>query len=453
VPHPKLWSIESPDLYRLVTTLKVGGQEVDRYETPFGIRTAQFDPDRGFLLNGKVVKLHGFCDHQQHAGVGAAVPDALWDWSIKKMKETGCNAIRMSHNPAPPTFLDACDRLGMLVMDEQRLFSSGKEGLDQLESMVRRDRNHPSIVIWSAGNEEFGLQSSDTGAAIAETLQRRFHELDPTRKVTFAASNGGVNVGINKVIDVRGVNYLILFDARLDLPTDKTMPHDATPEEYHKNHPNQPIVGTEETDMPDEGQPADYANQGRVPHWKFIADHPWFSGAFIWTGFNYYGEDKWPQVAARYAALDLCGFPNSGYWFYRQAWTGQPPQPAPESKGPASAIQLEPDRFAIRADGEDVTVVNVSLLDKKKHLVSTASNRLTFSISGPGKILGLGNGDPDSHELAGGTQHSAFKGHAQALVLATKTPGTISLTVKSRDFPQSTVFITSGACAPRPGVP
>jgi beta-galactosidase len=453
VENPKLWSTDAPYLYRLVTVLTVDGREVDRYETPFGIRTVQFDPDRGFLLNGKVLKICGFADHEQRGEVGPAVPDALWDWSIKELKKTGCNAIRMAHNPAPPAYLDACDRLGMMVLDEQRLFSSSQEGLDQLQSMVRRDRNHPSIILWSAGNEEFTLQSSDTGEAIARTLQRNFHELDPTREVTFAASNGGVFSGINKVIDVRGINYLILFDKNLGLPLDKIAPRDPTPEEYHKHHPAQPIIATEETDMPDEGQPASYVNQGREIHWKFIAEHPWLSGAFIWTGCNYYAEDKWPHIAAPFSAMDLCGFPNPGYWFFRQAWTGQAPPPKPPPAGPAAAIQFQPDRLIIRADGEDLSVVNVAIVDAKGQLVPTAGNRLTFSISGPGKILALGNGNRDCHELAVGNRHSASEGHAQVLVQASRQPGTILLGATAKGCSPGNVRIVTEACAPRPYAP
>ena len=448
VASAKLWSIETPHLYRLVTTLTVGDAEVDRYETPFGIRTIAFDPDRGFLLNGQPVKIKGFCDHMQHAGVGVAVPDALWYWRLKKMKEEmGANAIRMSHNAPPPAFLDACDRMGVLVLDECRLFSTGPEPMDQLRSLVRRDRNHPSVILWSAGNEENGLQSGETGLAMIETMQREFHRLDPTRKVTFAASNGGITSGINQVIDVRGINYQNLFDAKLRQPRDRNAPRDPTIEAYHKNHPLQPIIGTEETSET-------AAKDGGW--WKYIAEHPWYSGAFIWTGFAYYGEsEKWPDVISPFGAVDLCGFPRESYWFYRKAWLGKD-RPVEVSGSVPAAFDVVPDRTAIHADGEDVAVVNISIVDSAKRLVETANNPLVFSISGPGKIIGVGNGNEASHEPDKANRRNAFRGHAQVLVQSTKEAGTIQLTVYGMDakmLAPTSISIVTKPCTARPSIP
>ena len=153
VEAPELWSIESSQLYKLVAVLEASGKEIDRDEVTFGIRTIHFDVNKGFFLNGKPVKIKGTCNHQDHAGVGTALPDSLQDFRIRRLKEMGSNAYRTSHNPPTPELLDACDRLGMLVMDETRMFSSGPEGLSELERMVCRDRNHPSVVIWSIANE------------------------------------------------------------------------------------------------------------------------------------------------------------------------------------------------------------------------------------------------------------------------------------------------------------
>ena len=445
VANPKLWSIESPHLYRLVTTLRVGDAEVDRYETPFGIRSIVFDPDRGFLLNGNPVKIKGFCDHLQHAGVGVAVPDALWYWRLKKMKnEMGANAIRIGSKAPTPAFLDACDRIGMLVMDESRLFSSGPEGLDQIRSLVRRDRNHPSVILWCSGNEEFGLQSGERGRALMETIQREFHRLDPTRKVTFAASNGGVTTGINQVVDVRGINYLNLFDEKLGQPRDKNVPRDRTPEEYHKNHPQQPIIGSEET------AETEAKNEG---WWKYIDEHPWYGGVFIWTGFAYYGEsERWPEVISPFGAVDLCGFPRESYWFYRKAWTGKERTREVSGTIPA-AIDLASDRPTINADAEDVAVVNIGVVDSGKALVSTASHPLVFSISGPGRIIGLGNGNESSHDPGKGNRITAYRGHAQVLVQSTREAGIIHLEVNAKGLPSASLSISAKACNPRPSVP
>ncbi|HEX3472015.1 MAG TPA: glycoside hydrolase family 2 TIM barrel-domain containing protein [Silvibacterium sp.] len=154
VTRPLLWSLEERYLYKLITEVEAGGEVVDRYETPFGIRTVKFDAEKGFFLNGKSVKLKGTCNHQDHAGVGAAVPDAVQFYRIRKLQEMGCNSIRTSHNPPTAELLDACDELGMLVFDETRMMSSNPEGLSQFGDLVRRDRNHPSVFMWSMGNEE-----------------------------------------------------------------------------------------------------------------------------------------------------------------------------------------------------------------------------------------------------------------------------------------------------------
>ncbi len=154
VKQPLLWSLEERNLYKLVTEVEAGGEVVDRYETPFGIRTIKFDAEKGFFLNGKSVKLKGTCNHQDHAGIGAALPDAVQYYRIRKLQEMGCNSIRTSHNPPTPELLDACDELGMLVFDETRMMSSNPEGLSQFGDLVRRDRNHPSVFMWSMGNEE-----------------------------------------------------------------------------------------------------------------------------------------------------------------------------------------------------------------------------------------------------------------------------------------------------------
>ncbi|HEX9005809.1 MAG TPA: glycoside hydrolase family 2 TIM barrel-domain containing protein, partial [Bacteroidota bacterium] len=179
--HPTLWSLEQPYLYTLVTDLRSSGRLLDRRETVVGIRTVRFDNDKGFFLNGRRVELQGVCCHQDHAGVGSALPDRLQYYRIERLKEIGVNAYRTSHNPPTRELLDACDRLGMLVMDENRFFGSSPEGLSQLTRLVERDRNHPCVVIWSLGNEEWMVQDTETGREIALSLMRTLRELDPTR--------------------------------------------------------------------------------------------------------------------------------------------------------------------------------------------------------------------------------------------------------------------------------
>jgi len=321
---PVLWSPESPKLYRLVTTVSVAGEIVDQNETAFGIRTVGFDPTNGFLLNGQHYELLGTCNHQDHAGVGAAIPDGLQEFRVKKLKEFGCNAIRTSHNPPTPELLDACDRLGMLVMDESRLMGSDSENMKKWDDQIRRDRNHPSVAMWSIANEQFAVQDTSQAANVARTMQDYVKQLDPTRPVTYASPEDDVFRGINSVIEVRGWNYH--YGPQMD--------------RYHAQHPSQPNVGTEQASVV--GTRGIYTNDGAHGYvaaydvvwpgwtttaeswWSFFATRRWLSGAFVWTGFDYRGEPTpywWPCVNSHFGILDTCGFPKDVFYYYQSWWT------------------------------------------------------------------------------------------------------------------------------------
>jgi len=321
---PVLWSPESPKLYRLITTVSVGDKIADQMETVFGVHTIGFDPANGFLLNGKHYELYGTCNHQDHAGVGAAIPDALQEFRVRKLKEFGCNAIRTSHNPPTPELLDACDRLGMLIMDESRLLGSDSENLRKWDDQIRRDRNHPCVAIWSVANEEYGVQDSPQGANVARAMQQYVKHLDPTRPVTYAAPEGDNVWGINGVIEVRGWNYHPGPDM----------------DRYHAKHPHQPNVGTEQASTV--GTRGIYENdrvrgyvsaydvsssrwtQTAETWWSWFADRPWLSGGFVWTGFDYRGEPSpygWPCINSHFGILDTCGFPKDNFYYYKAWWT------------------------------------------------------------------------------------------------------------------------------------
>jgi beta-galactosidase len=327
IPTPALWSLENPQLYRLVTTVSVGGLLVDRQETSFGVRTVGFDPDIGFLLNGERYEIHGTCNHQDHAGVGVALPDALQEFRLRKLKELGCNAYRTAHNPPTPELLAACDRLGLLVMDECRLLGSDSENLRRWEEQLRRDRNHPSVVIWSIANEELAVHDTPQAARVALAMQDLAKRLDPTRPVTYAANEKNVFAGINSVIEVRGWNYHL-------------GPH---VDDYHREHAQQPIVGTEQASVV--GTRGIYTNNYERGHvnaldlvwpgwsdtaeswWTFFASRPWMSGAFAWTGFDYRGEPSpcnWPSISSHFGILDTCGFPKDSFYYYQSWWTNEP---------------------------------------------------------------------------------------------------------------------------------
>ena len=326
VDNPSLWSVENPHLYRLVTTVESAGALADRVETSFGIRSIHFDADRGFFLNGQRVEIKGMCNHQDHAGVGSALPDRLQYFRVARLKEMGVNAYRTSHNPPTPALLDACDRLGMLVMDETRMFSSSPEGLSQLERMVRRDRNHPCIFLWSIGNEE-DLQGAPTGARIADTMKRLVRTLDETRPVTLAM-NSHWGQGASAVLDVQGCNYF----------------HNGDMDKFHSDFPWQPTIGSEDAsalstrgiyanDLArgfvsayDVNTPGHYASTAQE-WWNFYFARPFAAGAFVWTGFDYRGEPspyKWPCISSHFGVMDTCGFPKDTYFYYQAQWTNKP---------------------------------------------------------------------------------------------------------------------------------
>jgi beta-galactosidase len=472
IEKPELWSPESPKLYRLITSVEVDGKLVDRRETEFGIRSIAFDPEKGFLLNGEPYVLKGTCNHQDMAGIGAALPDAMQYFRVAKLKEFGCNAYRTSHNPPTPELLEACDRLGMIVMDESRLLGSDAQNMTRWNAQIRRDRNHASVCIWSIANEEFSVQDSPQAANVARTMQDYVHRLDPTRPVTYASPEDDVFLGVNSVIQVRGWNYHV--SEKMD--------------KYHADHPNQPQVGTEQgSTVSTRGIYANDAARGYVSAyddnapswanlaerwWSYFATRPWLSGGFVWTGFDYRGEPtpySWPCINSHFGILDTCGFPKDNFYYYQAWWTtnvvlhllphwnwagkegqeidvralsnceevelfvnGQSlgkqvmkrnselkwrPKYAPgvlsakgfnggkvvaevkiETTGEPAAVQLTPNRATLAADGRDVSVITVAITDSQGRIVPVASNKIHFELNGPGKILGVGNGDPSCHE-------------------------------------------------------
>ena len=325
---PHLWSPNAPYLYTLRTTLKSNGQIVDEVVTKVGLRTFKFDVNRGFLVNGEPMKIKGANVHLDHAGVGVAVPDELWVYKVKKLKELGMNAIRLSHNPGTPAMLDVCDSLGMLVIDENRLMGTNQEHLSLLRRMIERDRNHPSVFLWSIGNEEWWIESNEKGEKIARTMIDYARTIDSTRLYTYGNSGG---FGLTKQVDIHGYNYIVQNDV----------------ENRHKTYPDWFVVGTEETSgcgtrgvyetdstrgwmksINMEGEKRS-ANEKNVIErgWKFYRDNIWTGGLFYWTGFDYRGEPNpmvWPATGSQKGILDYCGFPKDEAYYLKAAWTNSP---------------------------------------------------------------------------------------------------------------------------------
>ncbi len=186
--NPALWSPETPNIYSAIVTVESGGKARDAERISFGVRDIRWDADKGFFLNGKSVKIKGTCNHHDHAGVGAALPDRLQWYRVAVLKDMGGNAVRTSHNMPTPEWVEACDRLGMMMMCETRLMSSNPEGMAQLELMIKRYRNSPSIILWSMGNEEWTCCSRPQGPRVIADMVARTHELDPTRLCTAAVN-------------------------------------------------------------------------------------------------------------------------------------------------------------------------------------------------------------------------------------------------------------------------
>ncbi|HZY62468.1 MAG TPA: beta-galactosidase GalA [Edaphobacter sp.] len=518
VANPALWSIETPNLYQAVTSVEADGKTVDQVETTFGIRTLHYDAAKGFFLNGKHVKIKGMCNHQDHAGVGEAIPDRIQAYRIERLQGMGTNGCRTSHNAPTTEFLDACDRMGMLVMDETRTMSSSEEGLSELERLVKRDRNHPCVVIWSLGNEE-PQQASKRGARIVGTMKKLQHKLDPSRVATAAMNGGWGGVGITNVLDVQGFNYNL---GKIDA--------------FHKEYPQKPSIGTETASTlatrgiyandPVRGYMSAY-DVNPVPWgktaeewWSFYDARDFISGGFCWTGFDYRGETtpyKWPCISSHFGIMDTCGFPKDTYFYYK-AWWGKEPvlhlfphwnwegkegqeievwthcnqesvelflngkslgsqqvkknghlawkvKYAPgaiearaskggrvvltekrETTGAPAKIIATPDRKTIVADGQDVSVVNLAIADAQGRIVPTASNLITFSVSGPGKLIGVGNGDPSCHESDKGSQRSAFNGLCMGIVQSNRgETGNITVTLTADGLQPATVVLEAKA--------
>lgn len=325
--NPNLWSTDAPYLYTLLTEVYQEDKLVDTYTTVTGIRHVAFDADRGFFLNGRPLKLKGANMHQDHPGVGVGIPDALQIYRLKQLKSFGCNAYRSSHNPMTPEMLDACDSLGILVIEENRLVGVNEEHTRLLKRMIERDRNHPSIILWSIGNEEWGIEWEESGTRIAATMREYCHRFDPTRLVTAASSSGPT---ILIPVDVAGYNYI------LQNPV----------EQHRKDYPQRCAYGSEETtgsgtrgiyfDAYDKGHMMAYNRKPNGPDsllncisrgWKFYDERSYLAGIFYWTGFDYRGEPTpmtFPATGTQFGILDYCGFPKDEAWYLKSWWTDEP---------------------------------------------------------------------------------------------------------------------------------
>jgi beta-galactosidase len=344
IESPRLWSVETPTLYTLRSSIRDGTGTTDVVTTTFGIRSIAYDKDRGFLLNGRQVKMRGVNLHHDAGGLGAAVPEQVWVRRLETLKAMGVNAIRTSHNPPAPEFLDLCDRLGFLVMAEafdewtigkvpegyHKYFAEWSER--DVTDFVHRDRNHPSIVLWSAGNE-IGEQSTPDGVQVLRRLVGLFHREDPTRPVTtgndnIAADGHPATLAFLNAEDIVGYNYVDRWHERRELF--------ATQDRH--DHPDWKMIGTESGSIfqsfdenyslgDDSAAVRPNYNFGMLQAerlWKWVTLQDYFAGDFMWTGIDYLGESTWPFKGFGSGALDITGHPKDSYYLYQSLWSDRP---------------------------------------------------------------------------------------------------------------------------------
>jgi len=526
---PSRWSVETPTLYTLRTRVLRDGAAVDECSIAIGFRTVRFDADKGLFVNEQPVKLKGVCIHQDHAGVGVAIPDSMLAWRLERLKAMGCNAIRMSHNAPNAELLDWCDRMGFLVMDENRNFNPAPDYLAQLEWLVRRDRNHPSVILWSVFNEE-PMQGTEAGVEMVRRMAAAVRRLDDSRPITAAMNGSFYNpANVSTVVDVMGFNY-----------------YQGDYDKFHRLNPTKPMTSSEDTSAFEtrgafatdsaghvitsyDTEAASWGGTHRAS-WKNIAERPFVAGGFVWTGFDYHGEPtphEWPTISSFFGILDLCGFPktafdiHSAHWIDDRpvvaiaphwTWPGREGQPikvfvtsnaetvalrlngrdlgvqpvdrimgnewtvpyAPgrieahamrggkvvasaihETAGPPVALRLTPARTVMAGDDEDAQPITIDAVDARGRHVPIANLATRFTVEGA-TLLGVGNGDPNSHEPEQFTgpagERSLFNGLAQLIVRADAGRGRITVRATAPALKPALLSLDRADIAPRPQV-
>ncbi|MGJ8642119.1 MAG: beta-galactosidase GalB [Luteolibacter sp.] len=568
LPNPKIWDLESPHIYKVKTTISRDGEALDEKTTTFGIRTILFNTE-GFFLNGKKTLLHGVCMHHDLGPLGAAVNLRAMERQIEILKSFGVNAIRSAHNPPDPAYLDFCDRMGVLVQVEAfDVWRIGKLENDyssifgawhrrDLEAMVRRDRNHPSVIMWSTGNEI--LEQDDMRhASMVRMLEQIVRDIDPTRPVTFGASKPEAAVnGFAALSEVMGINYKphLYGEIREKFPDVPLYASETTSSISSRGEYFFPVSENQNEGNGGSFQVSDYglyaSPNGYPADTEFEAQdkHPFVIGEFVWTGFDYIGEptpynkDKTnllnyadpaerervkkemkalgnsiPPRSSYFGIVDLCGFPKDRFYLYQSRWRPELPMAHilphwnwPERAGeitpvhvytsgdeaelflngksqgskkkaqyqyrlrwddvvyeagelkviaykdgkqwaeqtisttsdPAT-ISLEPDRSEIAADGSDLSFVTVRIADETGTTVPRTHNPVKYSLTGPGEILAIGNGDPTDLTTFSSHERDVFNGLALVIIRSKAgEAGTIELTANSIDLPTQSVSIQS----------
>ena len=550
IPKAELWSIQDPSLYTLKISVTSNGTVLDVSETTFGIRSIRFDVDKGFFLNEKSVKIKGVCLHHDLGALGAAFHKRAAQRQLEIMQEMGVNSIRTAHNPPAPQLLDLCDEMGILVMDEMfDMWSMSKTEYDysmywdgwheqDLKDFIRRDRNHPSVIVWCVGNEiieQYNHQDS-LGGKITRELAGIVRKLDDTRPLVTANNDISPDNTLIKNGGLELVGYNYHHDNFLDVPID---------------HPGRPFIATETNsslatrghyDMPSdsvriwperwdkkfENGNADNTvsayDHVRTPWgstqedtWRIVKNNDFISGLYVWTGFDYIGEPTpyvWPSRSSYFGIVDLAGFPKDTYYMYKSEWTedtvlhvfphwnwkmGQtidiwsyynnaedvelylngvsqgikskgeddfhvmwrlsfePGEIKVVSRkdgkeiatkvirttGAPESIHLEADRNELRANSKDLSFVTVSIKDSEGNVVPFADNLIRFEVKGPGKIVGVDNGDPTSHLSLKGNKMKAMAGKCMVIIQSTDDIGNIRLFARAQGIAEAETTIST----------
>ncbi len=554
ITQPQLWSVDNPVLYKAVSQVKSGTQLLDSYETPFGIRYFNFDADKGFSLNGKPMKILGVCDHHDLGALGAAINTRALERQLEILKAMGCNGIRTSHNPPAPELLDLCDKMGFIVMDEAfDMWAKQKTRYDyhlywkewhqrDLEDQLMRDRNHPSVFIWSVGNE-IGEQYKDnknndtSGRVIARELVSIVKALDTSRPIVTANNDPGTgnNLIQSGAFELIGYNYhhqewasfqqrwpgkkMIVTESTSALETRGQ--YDPLPVDSIRRWPKRwdvpftnPAGGYTVSAYDNVSAPWGSTHEESI---KALLKNNLVSGMYIWTGFDYLGEPtpyEWPARSSYFGIIDLAGFPKDVYYLYQSIFTNKlvlhvlphwnwkqgdtvdvvayynnaddvelfvnnksvgvrkksgdelhvkwrVPYDAGTLKavsrkggnivltkeiktaGAPARIILKADRNLIKADGNDLSFITATIVDKDGITVPTANNLIQFNSSGEGFIAGVDSGDPISHESFKGNSHTALNGLALAILQSNGKKGIIRLTASAEGLQSSNITITT----------
>ncbi|MDP4264945.1 MAG: glycoside hydrolase family 2 TIM barrel-domain containing protein [Bacteroidota bacterium] len=514
IEEPALWDIETPQLYKAITKIIINKKQADELTTSFGIRDARFEAATGFWLNGKNIKIKGVCLHHDGGAVGAAVPLRVWEKRLQSLKDAGVNGIRTSHNEAAPEFLDLCDKMGFLVMDEtfdtwNARKSNAENGYNlyftdwwekDTRDIVLRDRNHPSIVIYSIGNEIHDNLNDSSGFRKYKMQQDLVHSLDTTRPVTMALFRPALSHvyenGLANKMDVVGQNYREneLIAA-------------------HESNPQRKVIGTE--------------NRHELAAWLALRDKPFMAGQFLWTGYDYLGESDWPGVAHGSGLFDktgaerIIGYQQQSWWsdkpmvyvmrkegnagagdwisdwsptdidtydeariqvfsncdevelFLNGKSAGAKTRPEDNASprtwtitfqkgtlkavarnkgkvvaeqelktaGKPSKIILTADKPGVENNWNDVVYVTATVTDDEGNPVLSADSKITFGITGPGFIAAVDNSDLASVEPFSSKERWAYKGRCIAIIKANGDAGSIHITANAENLKEGSASI------------